>query len=121
MFIIDCPWCGKRDISEFSNGGEAHITRPKRPDKMSDAKWAEYVFMRTNHKGQIAERWNHAAGCRQWFNALRNSATDEFLAVYKMGEKPPEVTTQEPLTPSGEAPIGSGNDAVKIVKSGEVS
>ena len=25
MFIINCPYCGERDHSEFSYGGEAHI------------------------------------------------------------------------------------------------
>ncbi len=72
------------------------------------------MFLRTNPKGMFAERWNHQAGCRRWFNMLRNTATDDILAVYKVGEPRPEVTTAEPAdTPSGEAPIGSGNDAVE--------
>ena len=25
MFIINCPYCGERDQTEFSCGGEAHI------------------------------------------------------------------------------------------------
>ena len=28
MLIIECPYCGPRDQSEFSNGGEAHVKRP---------------------------------------------------------------------------------------------
>jgi len=31
MFIFKCPYCGNRDHSEFSYGGEAHIVRPKQP------------------------------------------------------------------------------------------
>ena len=81
MFVITCPNCGERDLSEFSYGGEAHISRPQWRDDMSDAEWAEFVFMRTNPKGVFAERWNHAAGCRRWFNMLRNTATDDILAV----------------------------------------
>lgn len=115
MFIIQCPWCGERDMSEFSCGGEAHIERPDGSVELTDEEWAQFVFMRQNSKGRYAERWNHSAGCRQWFNVLRNTATDELLASYKMGETPPDVATLEPLTPSGEAPIGSGNDAVKIM------
>jgi sarcosine oxidase delta subunit len=48
-------------------------------------------------------------GCRQWFNVARNTATDEILAIYKIGEKPPPLESNEPLTPSGEPHIGSGN------------
>lgn len=116
MFVIDCPWCGARDLSEFSCGGEAHIIRPEKPEELTDAEWADYVFMRTNPKGKFAERWNHSAGCRRWFNVLRNTATDDILASYKMGETPPDIETPAPATPSGEAPIGSGNDAVKILQ-----
>ena len=119
MFVINCPWCGERDLSEFAYGGEAHIARPTKSETMSDAEWAGFVFMRTNPKGLFAERWNHASGCRRWFNMLRNTATDDILAVYHMGEKPPKVEALLPATPSGEAPIGSGNDAVKVMQPGE--
>ena len=117
MFIINCPWCGARDQSEFSYGGEAHISRPRNPEELTDAEWAEFVFMRTNTKGVFAERWMHAAGCRRFFNMLRNTATDEILAVYKMGTSAPQVETVVPTTPCGETPIGSGNDAARVVTS----
>jgi hypothetical protein len=51
---------------------------------------------------------------------LRNTATDEILAVYKVGEKRPEVAAKLLATPSGEA-FGSGNDAVKVMPPGEGS
>ncbi|MBA4783850.1 MAG: sarcosine oxidase subunit delta [Rhizobiales bacterium] len=114
MFIITCPYCGARDQSEFSNGGEAHIARPEWRDAMTDAEWADFVFMRTNRKGVIAERWNHAAGCGKWFNGLRNTATDRILGFYEIGAKPPEIVDQTLPTPSGEI-TGSGNDAVKLI------
>ena len=44
MFLINCPFCGERDQSEFSAGGEAHITRPKQPSELSDDEWAEFLF-----------------------------------------------------------------------------
>ncbi len=119
MFLIRCPWCGERDVSDFSYGGEAHIARPADSDAMSDSAWADYVFLRTNPKGVHAERWNHQAGCRRWFNMLRNTATDDILAVYKMGETPPQVSANLPATPSGEAAIGSGNDAAKVMTTEE--
>lgn len=114
MFIIKCPYCGPRDQIEFSYGGEAHRKRPEHAQLLPDEEWAEFLFMRENEKGLIAERWNHRAGCRHWFNMLRNSATDQILAVYAAGSQPPEVETAALPTPCGEATIGSGNDAAKI-------
>ena len=91
MFVITCPNCGERDLSEFSYGGEADISRPEWRDDMSDAEWADFVFMRTNPKGVFAERWNHAGGCRRWFNLARDTVSYEILAVYPMGAKPPKL------------------------------
>ena len=119
MFLIKCPNCGERDLSEFSYGGEAHISRPEWRDDRSDAEWAEFVFMRTNPKGVFAEGWNHTAGCRRWFIMLRNTATDDILAVYGLDEEPPGVSANLPATPSGEASIGSGNDEAKVVDAGD--
>lgn len=90
MFLINCPWCGMRDEEEFTYGGEAHIVRPKDPDSLSDEEWAGYLFMRKNTKGVYRERWNHAHGCRRWFNMQRNTATHEIDGVYKIGENPPK-------------------------------
>lgn len=119
MLLVSCPWCGERDLSEFSYGGEAHRPRPEwRPDD-TDEEWARFLFVRGNVKGVFAERWNHAAGCRRWFNALRNTATDQMLATYKIGEKRPDVDVDGPATPAGEA-HGSGNDAVKVLRGDEL-
>ena len=49
MFLINCPYCGERDQSEFSCGGEAHIVRPKNPPDLTDDQWADYLFMRKKH------------------------------------------------------------------------
>jgi sarcosine oxidase, subunit delta len=89
MLLIDCPYCGPRDEVEFRYGGQAHVARPKEPDTLSDAEWADYLFMRDNPKGPFRERWVHAAGCRRWFNMLRDTATHRIIAIYKIGETPP--------------------------------
>lgn len=116
MFLIDCPYCGTRDQAEFAYGGEAHVARPTDPEALDDEAWARFVFFRDNPKGAFAERWNHAAGCRRWFNVVRSTASDRILAVYRMGEPRPEVDGADavPATPAGEV-VGSGNDAVKLV------
>ncbi len=89
MLLISCPWCGPRDETEFSCGGEAHIARPTDPAVLSDEAWADYLFMRRNPKGRHHERWVHAQGCRRWFNVERDTRTHEITAVYEMGAPPP--------------------------------
>lgn len=88
MLLIPCPWCGPRDDEEFRYGGEAHVLRPAQPEALSDAEWADYLFMKQNPKGVMLERWVHAAGCRQWFNVVRNTATEEIAEVYAAGSLP---------------------------------
>lgn len=89
MLLIRCPWCGDRDEIEFKYGGQAEIAYPDDPEALSDAEWADFLFMRDNPKGEWAERWMHAAGCRRWFNAIRDTATHRMLASYRIGEEPP--------------------------------
>jgi heterotetrameric sarcosine oxidase delta subunit len=91
MLLIPCPWCGPRAESEFSCGGEAHIARPEEPDRLDDAAWADYLFMRKNPKGVHHERWLHAHGCRRWFNVARSTVSHEIVAAYRMGEAPPAL------------------------------
>jgi sarcosine oxidase subunit alpha len=89
MLLIPCPWCGPRDETEFHYGGQAHIPYPEDPDALDDAAWGEYLFVRDNPKGPFRERWCHSAGCRQWFNALRDTASHQVLDVYRIGEDAP--------------------------------
>ena len=89
MLLIDCPWCGPRDECEFSYGGEAHIKRPEDPDKLSDAEWADYLFMRKNPSGRHREQWSHSSGCRRWFNVERDTVTYKIITAYKVGDTPP--------------------------------
>ena len=89
MLLIECPWCGPRDESEFSYSGEAHIVRPKAPFVLSDEEWADYLFHRKNPQGRHLEQWCHAAGCRRYFNAERNTISYAIASIYKIGELPP--------------------------------
>ena len=89
MLLIDCPCCGPRAEIEFRCGGQAHIVRPGPHDQVTDDTWADYLFYRTNPKGDHRERWVHSAGCGQWFNVIRSSVTHQISEVYKMGEPGP--------------------------------
>ncbi|HTV51897.1 MAG TPA: sarcosine oxidase subunit delta [Steroidobacteraceae bacterium] len=89
MLLIECPYCGERPEIEFSYGGQAHVARPDGAREVSDQQWADFLYRRDNEKGLHAERWRHAHGCGRFFNAVRDTTTDRFLATYRIGESPP--------------------------------
>jgi sarcosine oxidase subunit delta len=91
MLLIECPYCGKRPELEFSHAGQAHIARAKNPAEVSVQEWTDFLYMRDNVKGVHAERWRHTHGCARFFNALRDTTTDHFLATYKAGEPAPVI------------------------------
>jgi sarcosine oxidase subunit delta len=86
MLLINCPYCGPHPELEFRYAGEAHITRSNDPSSQSDAEWAAFLYGRSNPLGDHAERWRHVHGCGRFFNALRDTRSDKFLGVYKVGE-----------------------------------
>ncbi|MEU0896044.1 sarcosine oxidase subunit delta family protein [Streptomyces massasporeus] len=100
MLLIPCPWCGPRDEAEFHYGGQAHVPYPEDPSSLSDEEWARYLFFRDNPRGPFAERWNHATGCRRWFNAVRDTSTNEILTVYRPGEERPATPAPRPVVPA---------------------
>src|ERR1700690_3121021 len=98
MLLIACPYCGNRPEIEFSYGGEGHLVRAAQPALLDDQTWTDFLYMRRNTKGVYAERWRHARGCGGFFNALGDTTTDHFLAIYTPGEPPPAINSgAEPL------------------------
>jgi sarcosine oxidase, subunit delta len=91
MLLIACPYCGERPELEFAYGGQAHLVRPQAPSELTDEQWADYLYRRDNVKGVHAERWRHVHGCGRFFNALRDTASDRFLATYEIGTPRPAV------------------------------
>ncbi len=85
MLLIGCPWCGPRDETEYTYGGAAHVPYPADPAALTDAEWGRYLFVRANPAGPHAERWVHTAGCRRWFNVVRDTTTNEILVAYPAG------------------------------------
>ena len=88
MLQITCPYCGPRDETEFSFGGQSHIARPD--ESVDDKTWGNYLFFRDNPNGIHYERWCDTQGCRQWFNVARSTVTHEIKAVYGMLDPKPE-------------------------------
>ena len=77
MFRIDCPVCGKRNVSEFRYGGEL----TQRPDGEDQRAWAHYLYMRKNEAGVVREWWYHRQGCQSWFQVERDSRNNKVLAA----------------------------------------
>ena len=73
MLLVRCPWCGERDVVEFSYGGQAHVAYPADPSATSDEEWSQFLFVRDNPKGLFQERWVHTHGCRRWFELERST------------------------------------------------
>lgn len=86
MFLINCPYCGERDQTEFGYAGEAGLVAPPNADELTDEQWSDYLFFRTNPKGPHDELWVHTAGCRQYFKARRHTVSYVFEATCKMTE-----------------------------------
>ncbi|MEJ1161143.1 sarcosine oxidase subunit delta [Prosthecomicrobium sp. N25] len=90
MLLITCPVCGPRPEIEFRNMGEAHVARPA-PDAATDQDMAAFLYLRSNPKGLIAERWRHVHGCARFFNAVRHTVTDKFVTTYPAGSPAPDL------------------------------
>jgi sarcosine oxidase, subunit delta len=90
VLLIHCPWCGPREEGEFSYGGEAHIVRAPDPAVLSDQEWADYLFMRKNTRGAHDEQWCHSAGCRRWFQVVRDTVTYKITGSYRIGKSTQE-------------------------------
>ena len=96
MLLIHCPYCDETlPEAEFAYAGEAHVARPADPQAMSDEEWRDFLYVRSNVKGRHAERWRHVHGCARFFNAVRDTVSDEVLATYRAGEPRPDLDRRE--------------------------
>jgi sarcosine oxidase, subunit delta len=90
VLLIECPWCGPRDQSEFSWGGEAGNDYPHNPETLTDSEWSDYLFMRHNVKGVQREQWVHVHGCRRWFIVERDTVSYRITGSFGSGAAPRE-------------------------------
>jgi sarcosine oxidase subunit delta len=70
---IPCPYCGSRDVQEFSYLGDADLRRPD--PEAPEAAFHDYVYLRDNPAGPHRELWYHGSGCRNWLVVTRNTVT----------------------------------------------
>ncbi len=83
---INCPLCGLRDLEEFTYDGDAKqaARRPmngsmdvakQKPSGKDLVAWVDYVYLRENPCGNHHEIWQHSAGCKQFFEVVRDTKT----------------------------------------------
>ena len=87
MLRIRCPYCGLRDHSEFTYGGDAAAIMPDLANAEAQP-WIDYVFMRENPKGTHREYWQHSQGCRAWLLVTRDTVTHEIIDVQPARKDP---------------------------------
>jgi len=75
-FLLTCPNCGVREVTDFGFGGEVS----SRPDGQAGLReLSAYNYFRRNVAGVQREWWVHRSGCRAWFLAERDTRTNEVL------------------------------------------
>jgi sarcosine oxidase subunit delta len=104
-FVLECPHCGVREVADFAFGGEVS-PRPKETPTFREL--CEYNYFRRNVAGIQREWWYHRSGCRTWFQADRDTRTNEVLRVGLPGSLPPSASAGavKPATEGGPTPVG---------------
>ncbi len=87
-FLLPCPNCGPRDVNEFSYAGEV----TKRPN------------FRENVAGIQREWWYHRLGCEVWFQAERDTRTNEVIRVEIPSASPREGIAAHGVTETPDMP-----------------
>lgn len=75
-FVLTCPNCGVREVTDFGFGGEVQARPVAQP---SFRELNAYNYFRRNVAGVQREWWFHRSGCRDWFLAERDTRTNEVL------------------------------------------
>jgi sarcosine oxidase subunit delta len=88
-FLLTCPYCGTREVTDFAFGGEVNRRPRERP---SLRELGAYNYFRRNVAGVQREWWYHRSGCRAWFIADRDTRTNDVLLT----ALPDELAGKEP-------------------------
>ena len=78
---IRCPYCGERDVSEYTTVGAALPPRPQSDAPGASVRYLEAVYFRDNPSGRHEELWYHGLGCRSWLRVTRDTRTHEIFSV----------------------------------------
>lgn len=78
MQLFTCPFCGPREETEFHFAAEAGKARPEPAEEVSDADWADYLYLNDAPKGPAREVWVHLT-CGEFFVMTRDTVTRAVL------------------------------------------
>jgi heterotetrameric sarcosine oxidase delta subunit len=76
-FVLDCPHCGPRPVTEFAYGGEVGAPAGVEPTSLAAA-----LYLRDNVFGIQRESWFHRFGCERWFSAERDTRTNDVVSTW---------------------------------------
>jgi heterotetrameric sarcosine oxidase delta subunit len=88
-FLLTCPNCGTREVSDFGFGGEVSPRPTARPASLREL--GDYTYFRRNVAGVQREWWVHRSGCRAWFLAERDTRTNDVLWTALPADAPTPV------------------------------
>jgi heterotetrameric sarcosine oxidase delta subunit len=94
-------------VTEFRYGGEVQ----RRPPPGSPREvWTDYLYNRTNVAGVEIAWWFHRDACRHWFQAERDTRTNQVLRVgARLTALPPQEASGEEATPATTAAHGAAH------------
>ena len=95
-YLLTCPNCGVREVTDFGYGGEI-ASRPK--SKPTFRELNTYNYFRRNVAGVQREWWFHRSGCRAWFLAERDTRTNEVHWTALPADAPAPERGADPNTP----------------------
>jgi heterotetrameric sarcosine oxidase delta subunit len=94
--LLDCPWCGSREIEEFrfrsvlvdespaaGTGADALASRPP-----GAAGAYARIYERRNTTDSSVEYWQHERGCRAWLVVHRDPSTAQVVDVRLLAPAP---------------------------------
>jgi sarcosine oxidase subunit delta len=101
---LACPWCGYRNVSEFGYLGELR----ERPDPATTTpeEWRAYLYLRRNPAGRHDEGWYHRAGCRKYFEAVRDT-TDNTVSETRPPTRHPDSHDEGEHATAGDLDVTS--------------
>ena len=99
MIQLACPWCGYRNVSEFGYLGEL-LERPD-PTTTTQEEWRSYLYLRSNPAGRLEEGWYHRAGCRRYFEAVRDTTDNTVFETRRPTRSGEGTGGEEQAMPGG--------------------
>ena len=99
-FLLPCPNCGPRDVGEFAYQGEVTV-RPKEDPSFREL--TSYLYFRRNVAGVQREWWYHRLGCEVWFQAERDTRTNEVLKTELLEPREGAPVPEGPAIPDAPA------------------